>query len=57
MVCPKCEHEMLWHSEFDLEDDDGTPEGIIGSYSCINRECDVRDVFIHTYNNLDEANR
>ena len=54
MVCPKCKDKMMWLSNFDVEEDDGTFKGIHGTYSCENKKCDVQDVYIITYEDHDE---
>ena len=54
IVCPKCKQQMLWDSNFDLEDDDGTHHGVQSTYHCRNKNCDVQEVYIHTNSYYDE---
>jgi hypothetical protein len=39
---------MIWGSDFDYEDYGCEGEGIVGNYTCNNKDCDVDMVMIHT---------
>ena len=49
MICPKCKEKLKWHGEHSFEDYGMFySEGIVGSYACGNKECDVDEVMICT---------
>ena len=51
MKCPKCNSELIWQNDFDVEDFcfDNDQDGIVGVYTCANDSCDISDIHIFTY--------
>ena len=41
MICPMCNHRMIWNADFDFEDYGIEGSGMISEYSCSNCSVDI----------------
>jgi len=48
MRCPQCSQILIWQSDFEYEEWFIEGEGVVGTYACVNEECNVDDVYIFT---------
>jgi len=46
--CSLCLEELRWGGDHSYEDYGLEGEGIVGNYTCQNKECDVEDILIYT---------
>ena len=48
MNCPQCSQTIIWQEEYEYEDYGVEGDGIIGTYNCVYKGCEVDDVYIFT---------